>query len=608
MKKRSDPFLNNGPVTAVGRVQNFVLGGDRAKGLAPTSCCLINYHDPNRVKSDDPIEALKDVAYRVMVYLKGGAGVKVVLDNFKLHKTCTRPWYLYLSPDHKDYPNIGGLKGFFIDSLNTSYEIITLADSLLESNTVYQVPIVDGMAQFIEALTEDTDTPVVVDLSELRSAGEVNSVGLVASGPVGYGQVKDLTASFASIFRAIGIYLEEPSVMRFLQFLGTCNDTILRGGFKRGIVCSSMVTDNPLILSYLDADITQIPGSHKKSVRVTEVAMENPKLCKAIVDSRNFNSTFWEKRRFSPQNEEIFANVCVGIYMQDGSTCLIHRLNLGQVYRVSDLPCLMRQTMSEIIQLDLNWRYQVPQSLSKYYRPKHEDPQVALDVMGLANLLRRLGITYLEFCDCLEEYLVYAEAGKATEAYRSPGWELCYYLHQGYMECVEVADREVDQFNKNAWKWYPDREIQPQPYYERLFTVEPAQRHSYDTTDLDGFTTVRGIWTPNDTRVLRSSDTEEEKVYHHGPVEVSYEQGYEEHDRVASLWQRLMNLTGRAHAISHDTRTEMTEDYLQHWWESPLYTVYYSEPVSSNQTYLNKTYELVTVGSANGQIECDCAD
>jgi hypothetical protein len=129
-----------------------------------------------------------------------------------------------------------------------------------------------------------------------------------------------------------------------------------------------------------------------------------------------------------------------------------------------------------------------------------------------------------------------------------------------------------------------------------MFTVEPAQSHSFETVDVAGFTTCRGIFPPTTSREKRvSSTTGKHKIYNHGGVETIANVGGELLESLCDNFQKLMNLTGRAHGISYDLRMEPTEDWFKNWLlNSSLQTKYYTEFDSADQSYLDKVANVAT--------------
>jgi hypothetical protein len=123
---------------------------------------------------------------------------------------------------------------------------------------------------------------------------------------------------------------------------------------------------------------------------------------------------------------------------------------------------------------------------------------------------------------------------------------------------------------------------------DRIFCVEPAQAHSYETVDIDGFTTCRGIWPPVGKKVKRRSDTVGMKLYNHGQVETLADLTEDEYETLNEEFQKLLDSTGRAHAISYDLRREPTKEWFNRFVHSPLKTKYYTEIQSTDQSYLQK--------------------
>ncbi len=92
------------------------------------------------------------------------------------------------------------------------------------------------------------------------------------------------------------------------------------------------------------------------------------------------------------------------------------------------------------------------------YLPSDTDRQVGLGMLGLANLLRRYGVTYDQFGRALEQY-------NNGEIIRSPAFELVSQIASGVELAAGVARRNN---------------------MVRAFAIAPTASCSYRSKDLDG--------------------------------------------------------------------------------------------------------------------------
>ena len=523
--------LLNGTDTAPGRVRTYLL--EPHKNTTPHSCTLF-------VWNGDLVECLVFCARA----LKGGAGVKIIFpaDTVLANPLSHASFEVYLNMIGQT--NIDG----------TFLNIDISVDDSMEGDR----GILASWATFVLYCSKGYTVEVFLGL--LRAKGTTNQNGLIASG----------AESFALIYEAIAHYLTEGTIFSLLQLLGTLNDVIRRGNqYKNGIITSSMDYHCPLIKDYLAADITQIKGSHKKGVHgIDKGLLEDKELLDLTCESANKESTFLAKLLLYG----LFPNVCVGLILGDRATCLIWRVNLGKCTIAQIVPAFLEATR-KLCELHITWREKVGSDRAAIYAPLELDRQIGLDVMGLANLLALEGITYLEFADCLEDALD-TQDRSWEERHHDKINSLVLALMEGYRQSTIEADRFMDYRNL--------------PRLERIHTVEPAQSHSYETTDREGNTTCRGIFPPIGRMVSRTSNTQANKIVYHGDVEIASGVGAELHQRVCELWQRLMTEYGRAHSISFDTWEPITPDWMERFIGSPLQTKYYSEQESFNQHYLKK--------------------
>lgn len=557
--------------TAPGRVRSYQNQVGEKK-LTPHSCSLRVYKNN-----------LWDMLRLVSQDLRGGSGVKLILDDYVDPEPCEFQWSFFLSEKHPDFSKITEHQKKFFHKFTDFFtdwhsSRIYVSDSMEEAKGVLEDSIEESWLTFIELARQGKS--IIVDLSELRPNGSVNGQGLTATGAVGDGSDFSNESSFLAIYEYLAAYLQKPSILRFIQLFGVLNGTLRRGGlYKNGIVTSSMDYRNPLIREYLNAPLIDIPGSHKKGVRVDQHVLADKELVSLICEKRNTESVFLAKI----QPEGIYENVCQAIFMQDAGTCLIWRVNLAQCQPYELVGAFIDATV-DLCNLHVSWRNEVGDR-AKNYRPLTEDRQIGLDVLGLANALSIWGITYQEFADALESYL---EDGSYDD--NPVAFEVVDNLCQAYAVSTEAADRFMDSRGR--------------PRLDRIHTVEPSQSHSFECKDLRGFTTARSIFPPIARKQKRESQSQKVKIYNYGNVETLVEIGSALHQRVCELWQRMMERFGRAHGISFDTIEECTEDWFTDWLlRSPLQTAYYQEYQNFDQSYLAKKVSTPALEAVQCSIE-----
>ena len=501
--------------------------------------------------------------------LKGGSGVKVTFptDTKLVKPRYLGEWGVWIDPSHPECNAIEN-SGLMVDKTESHFSppnIFKIKDSIEGF-----CGILDSWNRLIK--WEGWDR-IIIDLTDIRPAGTQNSNGLIASG----------AESFLSIYIAIAKYLETGTIDSLLKLLGTLNHVMRRGGYKKGIITSAMSTECDLIKDYLKVPTIEIEGSHKKGVILHESAFDDPELIEMICESRNNESTFIEK----PCKPGLGANVCVGLLLGHKATCLIWRVNLG-LCEVHEIAQVFRQAAIDICELHTTWREKVPE-LAHYYAQIEDDRQVGLDVMGLANLLAIEGVTYMQFADALEAVL------SGDSQYRHD--DRAYQIAREIVVGIATAKVECDYYMLNKRL----------PYLDRIFTIEPAQSHAYETLDRAGKTTCRGIFPPTGRIVKRTSDSQTNKRYFHGNVETDVMVGAALHERICDLWQTMMDRTGRAHAISQDSWDLMDSDKLQEFTKRPSKTLYYSESANFNQRgFLAKTVQDVDLSICDIDRKDEC--
>jgi hypothetical protein len=471
------------------------------------------------------------------------------------------------------------------DDKQTDY--IFVGDSM-EETTDLHYSIEDSWKEFIESAKDGHR--VIVDLSQLRPQGTINAVGLEATGAVGDGRSQ---GSFLAVYIALSKYLKAPSMLGLMQVLGTLNDTLRRGGlYKNGIVTSSMSYSSPYIWEYLNADITQIPGSHKKSVRVALKVLQNQSLCDLIREKVDTESVFLEMDVETEDNA--FLNVCVGIFLPDRGTCLLWRVNLGLCRDGQDVIASYVKVARYLTTLHLNWRKWVGDR-ADIYQPLELDRQIAIDPLGMANFLAAQNVSY----EGMTEAMSMLVAGDPEEDMSVS--ENAFQLALSFAEAFKASTEESDRLMAEAG-------LLP---LLRIHTVEPSQSHAYQCKDLAGRTTARAIFPPYKRMESRRSSVHKPKMYNFGKVETAETVSAKDYQAFCENFFDLMKTYGRAHAISFDLRQECTEEWFKDFvLYSPLRAKYYSEATLQDQSYLKKqALTAVEICSLERPGECSvCAE
>jgi hypothetical protein len=551
--------------TAPGRPRRYLGGG---AGLLPHSCTLFVYKD------------VPDCLQFTSRSLKTGSGVKCIFDkDFRImSEPASGELNLVLSEDHHDYAAFSEILANSASdrpALPSTRRIsfVRVQDSMeTEPGLMGDYGIIESWQVAHDLMLAGYN--VVVDLSQLRRSGSNKSDGyaVTSSGP----------ASFAKIYLAMAKYLNKPSMLTLLQLQGTLNAVILKGGHKRGIVTSMMHTSNPLIHAYLDAPTADLDGSHKKGVIIDKACAEDKsKPAKAlrtkIAAKVNTESIFLQKcvSTLGDKYAGTYSNVCVGIMLPDRGTCLIWRVNLGLVETREQLVDAFKLVTRQVVSLHKIWHDEASGVLAKLWQPIDRDRQVAVDVVGLANMLKRFGYTYKQFVD---------ELALVNDGNVNPS-SIAYWFAEAYVASTDVAQELAVELGL--------------PLFDRLHTVEPAQHHAFELQDYEGATLCRGIWPPFANVVTRYSDVEGSITVDHGEVETLETVESATVFELNSQWQRLMSTFGLPHAISADIYETVDLDWLAKWWRSPQLTAYYQFAGLIDQSFARKTVEQVNLEPRN---------
>ena len=245
------------------------------------------------------------------------------------------------------------------------------------------------------------------------------------------------------------------------------------------------------------------------------------------------------KVKYDEEGERIYGNVCLEVYLRSRGTCLLQHINLAAC-EFDTIPEAFVQGMQELCALHADTGV----GDSGEYLPPETDRQVGLGMLGLANLLRRYGITYAQFGDGLEQY-------NKGQVKASPAYELAYQLAQGIQKAAEIAR---------------------QHNMVRAFAIAPTASCSYRSQDVDGYTSTPEIAPPIARTVDRDSGTFGVQTYDYGDVEIASGVGWDAFKKVADNIMYLLDKTGLLHGYSMNWWSDMVtmdEFFIEEWLRSP---------------------------------------
>ena len=398
-----------------------------------------------------------------------------------------------------------------------------------------------------------------IHLSKLDPAGYERPSGVTASGPV----------SFAKIY-------------------STLNEILRRGGvYKNGAIVCHLDLSHPDCLHFISTPRSELPWV-KRCVNITEEWWQECKFKDQLLHGIKSGDIWLNKVKYDKDGKRIRGNVCLEVYLPSRGTCLLQHVNLGAC-EFDDIPRAFSEGMSELC--ELHGRTGVGDSGE--YLPSETDRQVGLGMLGLANLLRRYGVTYEQFGRALEQY-------NAGEVVRSAAYELVSQIASGVEQAASVA-----RHNNMV----------------RAFAIAPTASCSYRSTDLDGFTCTPEIAPPISQTVDRDSGTFGVQTYNYGDVEIASKVGWEAYKRVADGIMTLLNRTGLLHGYSFNSWSDVVvydEAFIEEWLESPQTSLYYSLQVMGDVQDKSDAYAALEEEDVNDYLnslledtpepQCDCAE
>jgi hypothetical protein len=402
-----------------------------------------------------------------------------------------------------------------------------------------------------------------IHLSKLRPKGTESIKGndkLIASGPV----------SFAKIY-------------------STLNEILRRGGtYRNGAIVCHLDLSHPDAREFILASRSELPWV-KRCINITPEWWEGCSFKEDLLYGIKSGDIWLNKVKYDNEGKRIRGNVCLEVYLPSRGTCLLQHVNLGAC-EFDDIPRAFSEGMQELC--TLHGRTGVGDSGE--YLPSDTDRQVGLGMLGLANLLRRYGVTYDQFGRALEQY-------NNGEIIRSPAFELVSQIASGVELAAGIARR-----NNMA----------------RAFAIAPTASCSYRSKDLDGFTCTPEIAPPISRTVDRDSGTFGVQTYNYGDVEIASEVGWEAYKRVADGIMSLINETGLLHGYSFNSWSDMVtydEAFIEEWLDSPQTSMYYSLQVMGDVQDKSSAYAALDEDDVDKYLEslfndegaepqCDCQE
>ena len=399
---------------------------------------------------------------------------------------------------------------------------------------------------------------VAIHLSKLRPKGDDNGKGLIASGPVSFGKI-----------------------------YSTLNEILRRGGrYKNGAIVLHLDANCADIEEFINTPRDQLPWV-KRCVDMTPEWWDEMDVITRtkLLNAMKRGDVWLNKVKYDNEGERIYGNVCLEVYLRSRGTCLLEHINLAAC-EFDTIPKAFIQGMSELCALHAGTGVG---DTGEYLDPG-SDRQVGLGMLGLANLLRRYGITYKQFGDALQSL-------NAGEKKASAAFELARQLRDGIMQAAAIA-----RANNMV----------------RAFAIAPTASCSYRSQDVDGFTSTPEIAPPIARTVDRDSGTFGVQTYDYGDVEIASAVGWEAFKKVSDNIMILLDRTGLLHGYSQNWWSDMVimdESFIEEWLESPQTSLYYSLQVMGDVQDKSSAYAALDETEVNDYLEdllkepqCDCQE
>ena len=396
-----------------------------------------------------------------------------------------------------------------------------------------------------------------IHLDKLDPKGYVRESGVTASGPVSFGKI------YSSL-----------------------NEILRRGGhYKNGAIVLHISLNHPDALDFITASRAELPWV-KRCINITEEWWKDCTFKEQLLYGIKSGDIWLNKVKYDNEGNRIRGNVCLEVYLPSRGTCLLQHVCLGSC-ELGDISRAFVEGMSELCALHA--RTGIGDS-GEYLSPV-VDRQVGLGMLGLANLLRRYGVTYRQFGNALSQY-------NRGEDVHTPAFELVSEIASGINNAAQIA---------KEYKMV------------RAFAIAPTASCSYRSQDLDGYTCTPEIAPPISRTVDRDSGTFGVQTYDYGDVEIASEVGWDAYKQVADGMMTLLDRTGLLHGYSFNSWSDIvTYDnaFVEEWLRSPQTSLYYSLQVMGDTQDKSSAYaaldeqdvESYLEDILNEEITCDCQE
>ena len=398
---------------------------------------------------------------------------------------------------------------------------------------------------------------VAIHLSELDYRGFTRDSGVVASGPV----------SFGRIYSAL-------------------NETLRRGGkYKNGAIVLHIDARHNDLKEFVTTPRDVLPWV-KRCVNITQEWWDDmsPELRDLLIQGIKAGDIWLNKVKYQG-TQRIRGNVCLEVYLPSRGTCLLQHVNLGAC-SFDQIPVAFAEGMKELCEL----HGKTGVGDTGEYLPSETDRQVGLGVLGLANLLRRYGVSYEQFGRALEQY-------NSNKVEATAAFSLVQQLANGIRDASLIAH----EYNM-----------------VRAFAIAPTASCSYRSQDADGFTCTPEIAPPIGRTVDRDSGTFGVQTYNYGDVEIASEVGWENYKRVADGIMSLYQTSGLLHGYSYNWWSDlaiMDESFIEEWLRSPQTSLYYSLQVMGDVQDKTDAYAALAdvdvddyLNDLLNEPQCDCQE
>ena len=193
--------------------------------------------------------------------------------------------------------------------------------------------------------------------------------------------------------------------------------------------------DHPDAMEFISMTRQELQWA-KRAINVDEHFFEHttPEFRTKLIQAISNGDVWLVKKKYDRLGNRVYFQVCLEVAMPSRGTCLLEHINAGAC-DIDDLEGAFAEGMKELCELHARTGV----GRTSEYLPPEKDRQVGLGILGLANFLSIHDISYRDFGEALEAYLIDDPHPWCHHWNEQPAGKAVYALDKGIRAAADVA-------------------------------------------------------------------------------------------------------------------------------------------------------------------------